>query len=194
MLVLSSQGLYQFRNSHTSQYRKPPAWTPLAACALNPPTASPQPLFPSCLPNAATHHIMAEETPARPLKIAIIGAGIAGLATAIALRIHGTQPHDAVVFEKYGEAEPTFSGPVQLQPNATKILTRYGVADAVSKSLPELHSVHNIHRYTDGKLLSSTSAKLVNSTYKFPYGLSILCFVSTIQTIGSPLVQNTMHD
>lgn len=112
---------------------------------------------------------MTEDTTPRALNIAIIGAGIAGLATGIALRIHGARPQNVVVFEKRSEAEPTFSGPVQLQPNATKILTRYGLAEAVSKSLPELHSVHNIHRYSDGKLLSSTPAKLVNSTYKFPY-------------------------
>lgn len=136
---------------------------------------------------------MTEDTTPRVLNIAVIGAGIAGLATAIALRTHGARPQNVVVFEKRSEAEPTFSGPVQLQPNATKILTRYGVAEAVSKALPELHSLHNIHRYSDGKLLSSTPAKLVSSTYKFPYGIPC-SFRSGYPYHSSPLAENTMHD
>ena len=126
---------------------------------------------------------MAQNKNPEILNIAIIGAGVAGLSTAIALRIHGAQPQNVVVFEKYPEAEPTFSGPVQLQPNATKILTRYGVAETIRKSLPELHSVHNVHRYSDGKLLSSTPAKLVNSTYKFPYGTPCSALSQSTQTI-----------
>jgi salicylate hydroxylase len=120
---------------------------------------------------------MAEDDKFEALDIAIVGAGIAGLSTAIALRIHAPHPHRVTVFEKYPECTPTFGGPVQLQPNATKILTRYGIADAIQECLTDLHSVHNIHRYSDGELFRSTPAAEVNSAYQSPYGLLFRCAI-----------------
>ena len=66
---------------------------------------------------------MAAPTP----RIAIVGAGIGGLATAIALRLRGLH---AEVFEAADTLRPVGAG-ILLQPNAMKVLARLGLADAV---------------------------------------------------------------
>lgn len=66
-----------------------------------------------------------------PLKIVIVGAGIAGLATAIAFARHG---HYVQVFERRppDDREQSGSG-IQFQPNIVKILERWGMLSGVTK-------------------------------------------------------------
>lgn len=67
------------------------------------------------------------EAPARAAAVAVIGGGIAGLTLALALRREGV---DCTVFER--SPEPTEAGAgLQLAPNATRLLHRLGVAEAL---------------------------------------------------------------
>ena len=77
------------------------------------------------------------------LRIAIIGGGIAGLATAIALRNVGLRP---VVFESAREIGAVGAG-VVLAANAIKALRRIGIADAV---IPEPSAGHVLHSGSEG--------------------------------------------
>src|SRR5688572_14425889 len=65
-----------------------------------------------------------------PPRIAIIGAGIGGLATAIALRLRG---FDTDVYEAAETIRPVGAG-ILMQPNAMKVLARLGLADAVERA------------------------------------------------------------
>ena len=62
----------------------------------------------------------------RSPKIVIIGAGIAGLATAVALRRHGVE---VAVYEQAGEISEIGAG-VQMTPNAMRALTALGLGEA----------------------------------------------------------------
>jgi 2-polyprenyl-6-methoxyphenol hydroxylase-like FAD-dependent oxidoreductase len=69
--------------------------------------------------------------PATPSpRIAIVGAGIGGLATAIALRLRG---FDADVYEAADTLLPVGAG-ILMQPNAMKVLARLGLAGAVERA------------------------------------------------------------
>ena len=63
------------------------------------------------------------------MKVLVAGAGIGGLATALALRHHG---HDAEVFERAPELGDVGAG-IQVPPNASRILRTLGVLDAVGE-------------------------------------------------------------
>ncbi|KAJ6785101.1 hypothetical protein PWT90_03558 [Aphanocladium album] len=111
---------------------------------------------------------MAPQPDPSGLDIAIVGAGIAGLTTAIAILIQDGAKHQVTVLEKYPNCQPTFSGPVQLHTNATRVLAKYGVSKEIEACTPELRSVHNIHRYTDGHLLYSMPAAVSQKNYESP--------------------------
>ncbi|MBR2537712.1 MAG: FAD-dependent monooxygenase [Hyphomicrobium sp.] len=75
------------------------------------------------------------------LNIAIAGAGIGGLSTALALARHGMT---ASVFEQRSDTKEAGAG-IQLGPNATGVLARFGVLDAVRAvaSEPDALSIHD---------------------------------------------------
>lgn len=75
------------------------------------------------------------------LNIAIAGAGIGGLSTALALARHGMT---ASVFEQRSDAKEAGAG-IQLGPNATGVLAKLGVLDAVRAvaSEPDALSIHD---------------------------------------------------
>ncbi|KAM3495637.1 hypothetical protein MY3957_001005 [Beauveria namnaoensis] len=102
------------------------------------------------------------------LDIAIVGAGIAGLSTAIALLLQDGASHRVTVLEKYANCQPTFSGSLQIHTNGTRVLKGYGVSEAIEACLPELRSVHNIHRLSDGYLLYNLPAAVSQKNYKLP--------------------------
>lgn len=75
------------------------------------------------------------------LNIAIAGAGIGGLSTALALARHGIT---SSVFEQRSDAKEAGAG-IQLGPNATGVLARLGVLDAVRAvaSAPDALCIHD---------------------------------------------------
>ncbi len=85
------------------------------------------------------------------MRIAIIGGGISGLTTAIALRNKGFAP---VVYEKISELGEVGAG-IWLAPNALKVLDFLGVGDEVKKAGHPLSSVE----ITNQKLQAIRSSK-----------------------------------
>jgi 2-polyprenyl-6-methoxyphenol hydroxylase-like FAD-dependent oxidoreductase len=65
-----------------------------------------------------------------PVHIAIIGGGLAGITTALALTRVG---HRVTVFEQHAEDAPLSSGGVRIPPNQSKVLYRWGLKEALSK-------------------------------------------------------------
>lgn len=59
----------------------------------------------------------------RPIRVAVVGAGIGGLTAAIALRAHGVDAH---VYEKASELKALGAG-VSIAPNGSRVLTRLGL-------------------------------------------------------------------
>ncbi|KAM3507786.1 hypothetical protein MY10362_001588 [Beauveria mimosiformis] len=109
-----------------------------------------------------------DQNPLLGLDIAIVGAGIAGLSTAVALLLQDGANHRVTVLEKYANCQPTFSGPIQIHTNGTRVLKGYGVSEAIEACLPELRSVHNIHRLSDGHLLYNLPTAVSQKNYKLP--------------------------
>lgn len=73
----------------------------------------------------------------RPLDVIIIGAGIAGLSTGLALAQHH---HSVTILERSSELTEVGAG-IQLAPNATRILRRLGVLDQVMAHISVLSGV-----------------------------------------------------
>ncbi|KAF3765403.1 FAD binding domain-containing protein [Cryphonectria parasitica EP155] len=82
------------------------------------------------------------------LDIIIVGAGISGLATAISSALSG---HNVTVFESAKELLEVGAG-LQVTPNSTRILQKWGLADRLWKSAAEPTSL-TVHRYS-GKVLA----------------------------------------
>lgn len=85
------------------------------------------------------------------LRIAVIGAGIAGLTTAAALARRGLRCH---VYEQAAELAEVGAG-IQLAPNATRLLARLGLTQ-----LPRLAvqpAAIEMRRWDDGRMLGRTA-------------------------------------
>src|ERR1700685_3912310 len=77
---------------------------------------------PMCTPSSHVAH--------RPLKIAIIGAGIGGLAAACALRQRG---HEVDLFERATKLEEVGAG-LQIGPNGVRVLRALGLGDELQRN------------------------------------------------------------
>jgi len=87
----------------------------------------------------------------RPLRIAVIGAGIAGLTAAAALRRQG---HASAVFERTTRFEPIGAG-IQLAPNGTRLLARIGVLDDVVTAGTRPAAIE-LRRWSDDAVIGRT--------------------------------------
>lgn len=98
----------------------------------------------------------------RPLRVSIVGAGLGGLAAAIALRAKGFEVN---VFGQSSELGEIGAG-VQLGPNAMKVLMALGLKQAVLKTgfEPERHVVRN---WKTGRVVAATQMKGVYKDRKF---------------------------
>jgi salicylate hydroxylase len=81
----------------------------------------------------------------QPLQILIIGAGITGLTTAIALSLTG---HSVIIYEAAHVLAEIGSG-LQIAPNASRILARLGVLEEVIKKANMLEGI-SLRRWQDG--------------------------------------------
>jgi salicylate hydroxylase len=90
----------------------------------------------------------------RPLRVSIVGAGLGGLAAAIALRQRG---FEVTVFEQSAEITEIGAG-VQLGPNAMKVLMALGLEQEAMKTAfePERHVVRN---WKTGRVVAATQMK-----------------------------------
>ncbi|MDE0645363.1 MAG: FAD-dependent monooxygenase [Gammaproteobacteria bacterium] len=98
-------------------------------------------------------------------KVIIVGGGIAGLSTALALNHVGIC---SSVFEKYSFSD-RFGAGIQLTPNATNILFKFGLEQSLRATSIEVSDMYIRHWKTDRKLttidLRSTIAKHCSSPY-----------------------------
>jgi salicylate hydroxylase len=101
----------------------------------------------------------------RPLKVSIVGAGLGGLAAAIALRQRG---FEVTVFEQSAEIGEIGAG-VQLGPNAMKVLMALGLEQEAMKTAfePERHVVRN---WKTGRVVAATQMKgIYREQFGAPY-------------------------
>lgn len=99
--------------------------------------------------------------------ILIIGAGIAGISTAISLRRSG---HSITVLERHPDCQ-AIGGPVGLSANATRVLIEYGLRDIMEARNSRGDNVIYQRRYHDGKVLGSRTNDQTVNTYGYPYEL-----------------------
>lgn len=85
-----------------------------------------------------------------PFNIAIVGAGISGLAAAIALSRDG---HTVNVFERRSNTQQASGSGLQIQPSGIKILRQWGLLEGFKKVAHESGSL-KMRRFKDGKLIS----------------------------------------
>lgn len=84
------------------------------------------------------------------LKILIVGAGLGGLACAIACRRNGLE---VLVLERAPEILPVGAG-IQIPPNAARVMDVLGVLPALTSKATVLDAI-DLRRYENGKLLCS---------------------------------------
>jgi salicylate hydroxylase len=99
-----------------------------------------------------------------PNHIAVIGGGISGLASAIALHDCGS---DVTVYESTSEWGEVGAG-ITLSPNAMKGLDFIGAGESIAKAGMEPSSQHISH-WKDGRLLLSIDRQSTFQTYKARY-------------------------
>ncbi|KAI0115873.1 putative salicylate hydroxylase [Nemania sp. FL0031] len=86
----------------------------------------------------------------RPLSVIVIGGGIGGLAIGLCMRKTG---HDVLILEKRKEITEVGAG-IQLAPNATRILRRFGVLDETMEHAVVLER-NSLRRWKDDEELGS---------------------------------------
>jgi salicylate hydroxylase len=103
--------------------------------------------------------------PGRPLKIAIIGAGIGGLAAAIALRQRG---FEVALYERSQELGEVGAG-LQIGPNGVKVLRALGLEDELMRNAFEPLSIMSV-TWDEGRLRFRQPLKAVaREKYGAPY-------------------------
>lgn len=99
------------------------------------------------------------------MRIIVVGAGIGGLTAALMLRRAGL---DVEVFEQAAELREIGAG-VQISPNATHLLHRLGLADALRRVAVRPLTIE-IRRWDDGRLLARQPlADLCERNFGAPY-------------------------
>ncbi|CAN8104108.1 unnamed protein product [Discula destructiva] len=95
------------------------------------------------------------------LDVIVVGAGISGLATAISTALSG---HKVTVFESAKELLEIGAG-LQVTPNSTRILQRWGLGDRLWRTAAEPRSL-TVHRYS-GTVLAHEDAFHANIRRKY---------------------------
>ncbi|ROV90349.1 hypothetical protein VMCG_09711 [Cytospora schulzeri] len=106
-----------------------------------------------------------DETPTQArakLCILVVGAGLGGLATAVALRRRG---HQVTVFEQAPELMEVGAG-IQVPPNSGKLLERWGVMNRLVKRAVQPANI-NFRRWQNGAIIGVTD---LSSDFGAQYG------------------------
>jgi salicylate hydroxylase len=106
-----------------------------------------------------------ETMPGEKISVAIVGAGIGGLAAALSLLRAGV---DVDVYEQAGALTEVGAG-VQISPNASRILHRVGLAQALANTGVKPLAWHQ-RRWDDGRtLLRTPLAEAMEREFGFPH-------------------------
>ena len=101
----------------------------------------------------------------KPLHALVIGAGIGGTAAAIALRRAGL---DVSLFEQT-MAQRELGAGIQISPNASRLLGRYGLGDAMARAAVRPSAVV-FRRWQDGRVLGREElGDSIENCYGAPY-------------------------
>ncbi|MFN8830520.1 MAG: FAD-dependent monooxygenase [Labrys sp. (in: a-proteobacteria)] len=98
------------------------------------------------------------------MRVAIVGAGIGGLTTAIALARRGLEPRlieRSLVLEEVGAG-------IQLSPNAVRVLEALGLREAMAESMVEARAIH-IRRGQDGREILALPLADARQRWGAPY-------------------------
>src|SRR5215218_7660235 len=99
------------------------------------------------------------------LKVIIIGGGIGGTAAALALL---RAAFDVRIYEQV-EAKTEVGAGIQLSPNATRLLQRYGLSEALKVRGVRPHPIE-VRRWQDGATLSlEPLGDTIEQAYGAPY-------------------------
>jgi salicylate hydroxylase len=98
-------------------------------------------------------------------RVAVIGAGIGGLTTALSLRAFDI---DVVILEQASRLDPVGAG-IQLSPNANQVLARLGVLDPIVDSAFEPRTLEVLTGRSGRKLLSAPVGAWARARYARPY-------------------------
>jgi salicylate hydroxylase len=101
------------------------------------------------------------------MRIAVAGAGIAGLSSALALAARG---FSVDLFERAAVLEEIGAG-IQLSPNATAVLDRLGVADGLADAIVEPEAIELYAARTGARLAGIPLGAAVRQRYGAPYWL-----------------------
>ena len=108
---------------------------------------------------------MAQHPAKRPLRVAIIGAGIGGLAAAVALRQRGIEVE---IYERVSKLEEVGAG-LQIGPNGVKVLRALGLEDELMRNAFEPLSIMSL-TWDEGRLRFREPLKAVaREKYGAPY-------------------------
>jgi hypothetical protein len=97
------------------------------------------------------------------LYIVIIGAGIAGLTTAIALCRSG---HTITILERHSGCQ-ALGGRVGISPSGPRILIVHGIGYVLRKTNVR-ENVTNFARYENGSILTSNETQNMEDVYEYP--------------------------
>ncbi|KAI0401996.1 hypothetical protein F4802DRAFT_392795 [Xylaria palmicola] len=100
------------------------------------------------------------------LNIIVVGAGLSGLAAAISSALSG---HQVTVFESAKDLQE-FGAGLQITPNASRLLRRWGLADSFWATIAEPTHL-TVRRYSDGKVLAMDESfnENIHSRYGSPF-------------------------
>ena len=94
---------------------------------------------------------MAAKASTSNLKIVVVGAGIAGLATALAL---GRDGHHVHILEA-GEKRSELGAGIQIPPNAARILYSWGSIGEEVERMAMIPTEANMRRFSTGQIVGS---------------------------------------
>ncbi|KAI0017129.1 hypothetical protein F4780DRAFT_620102 [Xylariomycetidae sp. FL0641] len=92
---------------------------------------------------------MEHATASISLNVIVVGAGLSGLAAAIAVALSG---HTVTVFESAKQLQE-FGAGLQITPNASRLLRKWGLSEEMWRTATE-PKLLSVHRYSDGKVLA----------------------------------------